>query len=115
MVKSKINPNQVLQIRNILRLLGFNQSASGTKLINKAIQYLIITESEYFELVNIYKYLTKITPFTLNQITSLVTYSTIHRNIQKSKQNFKIIFNYDYDEYIFTPKNLIEEIYNIIK
>ena len=112
MIKSKITPNQVLQIRNILRLLGFNQSISGTKLINKAVQYLIVNQTEYFELAKIYKYLATSTPFTLNQIANLITYATIHRNAQKSKQNFKTVFNYDYDEYTFTPKNLIEEISN---
>lgn len=115
MVESKITPAQVLQIRNILRLLGFNQSAYGTKLINKAVQYIITNATEYFELSNLYKYLANVTPFTFNQIASLVTYATIHRNIQKSKHNFKKIFSYEYDDYIFTPKNIIEEIANIVK
>ena len=104
-----------MQIRNILRLLGFSPSINGTKLINKAVQYLILNETEYFNLSSVYKYLADNTIFTYNQIASFITYATIHRNIQKSKQNFKIVFNYDYDEYIFTPKNLIEEISNVIK
>ena len=40
-IKNNITPKQVLQITNILRSLGLNNSHYGTKLIHKTIQYII--------------------------------------------------------------------------
>ena len=36
----RLSSNQVLQITNMLRLLGLKNSHIGTKLINKSIQYV---------------------------------------------------------------------------
>ena len=39
----------------------------------------------------------------------------MNRDVKKSESNFENIFGYEYDIYVFTNKELIEEIVRIIK
>ena len=113
-INQKLNPTQILQISNMLRLLGFKRSHIGTKLIIKSIQYIILNDSDFFTLKEIYCYLHSIYNFNSKTIKSNINNAILNRNIKKSKDNFQKVFNYEYDEIIFTSKNLIEEISNII-
>ncbi len=106
----KLNPTQILQITNTLRLLGLKSSHIGTKLINKSIQYIILNDIEFFTLEEIYHYLHTIYSFNEKTIKSNINNAITNRDIQKSKNNFQKVFHYEYDEYIFEPKLFLEEV-----
>lgn len=106
----KLNPTQILQITNTLRLLGLKSSHIGTKLINKSIQYIILNDIEFFTLEEIYHYLHTIYNFNEKTIKSNINNAITNRDIQKSKNNFQKVFHYEYDEYIFEPKSFLEEL-----
>ncbi len=114
-VNYKLNPNQVLQITNILRSLGLNTSYFGTTLINKSIQYIIKYDIEFITLDEIYKEICKEYGFQIRTVRNNVNNAITKRNINKSKSNFEKIFGYEYDQYIFVPKYFIEEVARIIK
>ena len=114
MNNSKLTPIQILQITNILRSLGFNISHIGTKLLNKSIQYILINNIEFFKLEEIYMYLHTITGFNIETIKSNINKAIYNRKIEISKKNFKNMFGFEYDEYYFSNKKLIEEILNIL-
>ena len=95
---NKITPTQVLQITNILRLLGLNTSYFGTKIINKTIQYIIKYDIEFITLDKIYSNLCKEYNFNISTIS-----------------NFENVFGYEYYERNFEPKIFIEEVSNLIK
>ena len=75
-----------------------------------------MSNEELINLNNIYtsisKYYTNVTP---KQIKNSITYALDSRNKIKSKLNFERNFNFEYDEYYFTNKIMIEEIANLIK
>ena len=48
------------------------------------------------------------------QIRSEIGYALNSRNERLSEKNFEKIFGYEYDYFIFTPKNFIDELINII-
>ena len=112
---NKLSTAQVLQITNILRSLGFSTCLNGTKFINKAIQIYIIINPELFLMKDIYSELESYYNVSYEQIQSSIKYSFRKRNIPRSKANFSKIFGYEYDDYIFTTKALIEEIARVIK
>ena len=111
----RLSSNQILQITNMLRLLGLKTSHIGTKLINKSIQYIIANDLDFFTLEEIYIYLHEIYNFNLKTIKNNINNSILNRDIQKSKKNFEILFNFEYDEYLFSTKIFIEEISNVIR
>lgn len=114
MEKSFYNNNKLI-IYNILRQLGLRPNHNGTKFAIKAIQ-LILDSNNIIKIKNIYEDISKTTnSFTPEQIRISIKYAIDHRNEQKSMQNFKKIFNYDYDEEIFTNKDFLEEIVNILQ
>ncbi len=114
-VKLDIKLNKIIQIRNILRELGFSNSQNGTKFLSKAILYAISLNNDVFILEKIYDYLSKYYEVSSNNIKQSIQYSILSRNQSKSKANFEKVFGYEYDDYIFVTKNLIEEITYIIK
>lgn len=114
-VKNNLKPAQVLQITNILRLLGLNTSYRGTKLINKIIQYVIKYDIEFITLNKIYSVLYKEYGYSINTIRNNVNYALNNRNITLSKTNFAKVFGYEYYEKNFEPKVFIEEVSNLIK
>lgn len=109
-----LNPTQILQITNTLRLLGLKSSHIGTKLINKSIQYIMLNDVEFFTLEEIYAYLHNIYNFNERTIKSNINNAITNRDIKKSKDNFQKVFNYEYDSYIFEPKAFLEELIRVI-
>jgi hypothetical protein len=110
-----INPKTTITIFNILRDIGLNTRHRGTKYINKAVQLLITSNNDIFVLKDIYNSIANIYDNTSpKQIKNDISYSLKSRNEKKSKYNFEKIFGFEYNDYYFTNKNIIEEIYCII-
>lgn len=110
---SKKNSNNII-IYNVMRRLGLRPSHSGTLFILQAVQ-LVKKQTDIIIMEKIYKELAKQSnSFTPSQIRLAIKYAIEHRNEQKSMNNFKIIFGYDYDEEIFTNKDFIEELTRVI-
>ncbi len=111
-----ISPKQVITIYNILRAIGLNTSLRGTKYLNKAIQIMIITKNDLAIIEDIYRSIAysynNITP---KQVKNDITYAINSRVTEKSLKNFESIFGFEYDEYIFTNRSIIEEIARIMK
>lgn len=105
----KVEPATVLKIYNTLRLLGFNTRLAGTTLINKVLQILISTNDEFFKLNDVYDIivLSSNGKFTNKIIREHIRYAINSRD--NTKKNFKNVFGYDYDEYIFSNKYFIME------
>ena len=114
-ISLKTNPTQILQIRNILRDLGFSSSQNGTRFLNKAIQYVISLDTDVFILEEIYVFLSNYYHLSNDNIKQSIAYSIKTRDHIKSKNNFEKVFNYEYDDYVFFAKSLIEEIAYKIK
>ncbi len=113
-INKKLSSKQILQITNTLRMLGLKSSHKGTKLINKAIQYLIESNIEFFTLEDIYKYLHTLYSFNEKTIKSNINNAITNRTQKTSKSNFEKVFHYEYEESTFEPKTFIEEIFRII-
>lgn len=113
-LNQKLSPTKILQITNTLRLIGLKSSHKGTKLINKAIQYVVLNNIEFFTLEEIYSYLHSLYNFNEQTIKSNINNAITNRARKVSKANFDKVFNYDYDESTFEPKTFIEEIVRII-
>lgn len=112
----KINHKDCILIYNILRDLGLKSSTRGTTLINKAIQFVVTSADNFIIIDDIYKLVANYyNDINVMQIQAYIHYAIKHRNETKCKNNFKEIFGFEYDEYFFSNKNLIEEIANIIK
>ena len=114
-IKNNITPKQVLQITNILRSLGLNNSHYGTKLIHKTIQYIIKNDIEFITLDEIYLKLCKEYGFNIQTVRNNINNALTGRNIYLSKTNFEKIFGYEYYENSFKPKIFIEEVSNLIR
>lgn len=114
-VINQITPTKVLQITNILRLLGLNTSSNGTKLINKTIQYIIKYDIEFITLDNIYRKLSKEYGFSIYTIRNNVNNALTNRNKSLSKINFEKVFGYEYFDKNFEPKVFVEEVSNLLR
>ena len=114
-IVNKITPAKVMQITNILRMLGLNTSHIGTKLINKSIQYILINNIEFITLNDIYSVLAQTYNFNIRTIKNNINNTLSNRNKALSKTNFEKIFGYEYYEKNFEPKVFIEEVSNLIK
>ena len=112
-----LNSKYILLIYNILRDLGLKSSTTGTKIINKAVQIILIYDfDEFMNIQEVYKLVAQeFSSFTPNKVQSYINYAIKNRIEEKSKENFEKIFKYSYDEYFFSNKNIIFEIANIIK
>ena len=49
------------------------------------------------------------------QIRNSIKYTIDNRNEQKSKANFEQVFGFEYDQYYFSNKTIIEKIARVIK
>lgn len=111
-----IKPKQIIIIFNILRDIGLNTSHRGTKYINKAVQILIVTDNDIVKIKDIYSniadYYNNITP---KQVKNDISYALNSRVEEKTEKNFEKIFGFEYDQYYFTNKTIIEEIARIMK
>lgn len=111
-----INPKVVITIFNILRSIGLNTSHRGTKYINKAIQIITLSDNDIVIIEDIYKSIANIYGNTTSkQVKNDISYAIKSRNEEKAENNFEGIFGFEYDEYYFTNKTIIEEVSRIIK
>ena len=111
-----ISSKNVILIYNVLRALGLNTTLKGTKLLNKAIQIVINSNDEFIVIEDVYNQLTlNFKSLNGTQIRNAIKYAIDNRDEQKSKNNFEQIFGYQYDDYYFTNKILIEEIARVVK
>lgn len=111
-----INSKQVITIFNILRSIGLNTSHKGTKYINKAIQIMLMADNDIVIIDNVYKNIANIYGnITPKQVKNDISYALNSRVEEKTIKNFEKIFGFEYDNYYFTNKNIIEEITRIIK
>ena len=107
------NSNNII-IYNTIRRLGLRPNHSGTIFALKAIQ-LIKNSPDIIMINKIYIEIAKTSSnFSPAQIRVAIKYALDHRNEQKSMQNFKEIFGYEYDEEIFTNKDFLEELARVI-
>ena len=114
MQNSICNNNSNIIIYNAIRKLGFRPNNCGTIFILRAVN-LVKENNDIVILNNIYIELSKAsTNFSPTQIKMAIKYAIDHRNEQKSINNFREVFGYDYDEEIFTNKDLIEELARIL-
>ena len=111
-----IKPKQIINIFNILRDIGLNTSHRGTKYINKAVQIVIATDNDIVKAKDIYNsisnYYGNITP---KQVKNDISYALNSRLEEKTKKNFERVFGFEYDQYYFTNKIIIEEIARVVK
>lgn len=99
------------KVYNILRLLGIKTSNNGAKLIYFSVLIALYSNQDFLNLKSIYSVINaKYKNTTEFQIRRSIQYAIDSRNVKKSKENFEKIFGFEYDEYIFTNKNFIEEI-----
>ena len=111
-----IKPKQIITIFNILRDIGLNTSHRGTKYINKAVQILVTSDNDIIKAKDIYNsisnYYSNITP---KQVKNDISYALNSRIEEKAKKNFEKVFGFEYDQYYFTNKTIIEEIARVVK
>lgn len=111
-----IDNRYTIIIYNLLRKLGLIPTLKGTKLLIKAILVIINSQEEFIVFEDIYKQISlKYKNFNSVQIRNSIKYAIDNRNEQKSKENFEQVFGFEYDQYYFTNKIIIEEIARIIK
>ena len=97
-------------------MLGLIPTLKGTKLLIKAILIIINSKEEFIIFEDIYKQIaSKYKTFNSVQIRNSIKYAIDNRNEQKSKINFEKVFGFEYDQYYFTNKTIIEEIARVIK
>ena len=113
----KFEPSQTLKIHNTLRMLGFQSGIAGTIYINKAVQILLNTPNEDFKLNDICEILSTMPYHDKNSsaIKQRMCYAINNRNDEKTKNNFEKVFGYEYDNTLFSCKNLISELVMILK
>lgn len=110
-----IKSSKYYEINSTLRLLGLKTNMNGTKLIRKCIYYIISSDNEFYMLEDVFqKIILNYPKLNSKQIRSEIGYALNSRNERLSKKNFEKIFGYEYDSFIFTPKNFIDELINII-
>lgn len=110
-----IKSSKYYEINSTLRLLGLKTNMNGTKLIRKCIYHIINSNNEFYILEDIFQEIILNYPkLNSKQIRSEIGYALNSRNEKLSEKNFEKIFGYEYDSFIFTPKNFIDELINII-
>lgn len=111
-----IDTKYTIIIYNILQKLGLIPTLKGTKLLIKAILIIINSQEEFIIFEDIYKQIAlKYKTFNSVQIRNSIKYAIDNRNEQKSKANFEEVFGFEYDQYYFTNKTIIEEIARVVK
>lgn len=111
-----ISSENVITIFNLLREIGLNTSHRGSKYLNKAIQLLMIADNDIVIINDIYTNVAKFYGnITTEQVRNNITYALNNRIEEKTIKNFEKVFGFEYDQYYFTNKTIIEEITRIIK
>ena len=72
-----VNSKYILLIYNILRDLGLKSSTTGTKIINKAVQIILIYDfDEFINIQDVYKLVAQeFSSFTPNKVQSYINYA----------------------------------------
>lgn len=108
--------NNYLKIYNIVKLLGLRTSHTGTKLLIKAILILLKQNNEFIVLEEVYSIISKgLQTISKEQVKYCIKYAIDNRNEKQSIKNFEKLFGYEYNQDVFTNKELIEEMYRILK
>lgn len=104
------------KIYNILKQLGFKTSLVGTKLLIKVVLKASSYDDDYYYDINsIYSIISQEQKnLSFDDIKFTIFYSINNRKKDISKRNFKNIFGFEYDEYYFTAKELVEIIVGIL-
>lgn len=106
--------NNYLKIYNIIKLLGLRTSHTGTKLLIKAILILLKQNNEFVVLEEIYSIISNdLQTISKEQVKYCIKYAIDNRNEKQSIKNFEKLFGYEYNQDVFTNKELIEEILRI--
>ena len=112
----QITRSQMTMTCNTIRSLGLSFGLTGTRLINKVIQILVVKDLEIVILEDIYKELSIQFPnIKPAQMRKHIIYALQNRDYQKAENNFEEIFGFEHDEYYFEPKVFMEEVANIIR
>ena len=115
-ITNQITRSQMTMTCNTIRSLGLSFGLTGTRLINKVIQILIVKDLEIVILEDIYKELSIQFPnIKPAQMRKHIIYALQNRDYQKAENNFEEIFGFEHDEYYFEPKVFMEEVANIIR
>jgi len=114
-----ITSTLALVISNKLRSLGIKTSNNGYKFLVRAITIKVIEydDNDFSNFNTIYEKVSNSFNNTKTpiQIDDCIYYSINHRNNKLTKNNFEKVFGFEYDEFIFTNKNFIDEISSIIR
>ena len=115
-IANQITRSQMTMTCNTIRALGLSFGLTGTRLINKVIQILVVKDLEIVILEDIYKELSIQFPnIKPAQMRKHIIYALQNRDYQKAENNFEEIFGFEHDEYYFEPKIFMEEVANIIR
>ncbi len=108
--------NSYLKTYNLLKLLGLKTSHNGTKFIIKAVLIILKQDNDFIIFENVYSIISQeLGNISQAQVKYCIKYAIDNRNEKKSITNFEKIFGYEYDQDVFTNKELIEEIVRIIQ
>lgn len=103
------------EIYNKLRLLGIKTSNQGAKLIYLAILIIINSNCDLIKMEEVYSIISEQLKNISNvQIRRSIQYAIDSRNKKRAKNNFEIIFGFEYEETIFKNKPFVEELTRII-
>lgn len=80
-----------------------------------AISITIHYENEYFNFEDIYKELSDKYNLSPSYIKWAIKYTLDSRNTNTSMKNFEKIFGYEYSDYSFTNKEIIQEIARVLE
>ena len=110
--------NRILFINNKLRSLGIKPSHDGYCLLIKLIEYRYenYNEFEFNNLDDMYKEIAISikNSKTPTAIRTSINYALSHRNEKLSKENFEKVFGYSYSSELFTNKEFIEAMVNLL-
>lgn len=108
--------NSYLKTYNLLKLLGLKTSHNGTKFIIKAVLIILKQDNDFIIFEDVYSIISQeLGNISQAQVKYCIKYAIDNRNEKKSITNFEKIFGYEYDQDVFTNKELIEEIVRIIQ
>ena len=98
----------------ILKQLRIKTSLKGTKFVIDAISIIANYDDEPTSFEEIYREIS--TKYNLSPvyIRSAIKYVLDNRNNKLAEKNFEKIFGYEYNEYSFTNKELIQEIVRVV-
>lgn len=98
--------------------LGFGLNKNGTKYLRDLVLTAYFNQEYSLDInktIIVFFEINSIKKITKNDFIKSIYYSINNINLQKSKNNFNIIFNTEYDVYYYTPKNLTILFMNLLR